>query len=57
MICVKKPEKRLNFNDPSALDNQDYYGLTGWTKDQFNYVAQYFSGEVRPTKGRSMREC
>ena len=50
-------KKSLNFNDPSTLDDKDYYGLTGLTKDQFNYVAQYLSGKVRSTKGRSMREC
>ena len=43
-------KKRLNFNDPSALDNKDDYGLTGLTKHQFNYVAQYLSGKVRSQK-------
>ena len=47
----------MNFNDPSALDNKDYYGFTGLTKDQLNYVAEYLSAEVLPTKGCSVREC
>lgn len=47
----------LNFDDPSALDDKDYYRLTGLTKDQFNNIAQYLSVKVRSTKGRSTRVC
>ena len=50
-------KRRLNFNDPSALDNKDYYGLAGLANDQFNYVALYLLGKVRSTKCRSIREC
>ena len=47
----------LDFDDLSALDDTDYYRLTGLTKDQFTSLAQYLSGEIRSTKGRSTRVC
>ncbi|KAL6258253.1 hypothetical protein P5V15_010186 [Pogonomyrmex californicus] len=48
-------KKGLDFDDFSALDDKDYYKLTGLMKEQFNVVAQCVS-EVRSTKG-SERVC
>ena len=46
----------VDFEDPSALSDDDYYNLTGITKDQFSSLAASLTS-LRNTCNRSVRTC
>ncbi|XP_062602094.1 uncharacterized protein LOC134263728 [Saccostrea cucullata] len=53
-----KGRKRLDFDDPEALNDDDYQTLTGLSKVDFDDILTYArSTDIRPSKSRSIRTC
>lgn len=57
-VAIQNQNKRLNFDDPHGMQNEDYYNLTGVTKDQFDELMTYLvETNLRSSKNRSTRTC
>lgn len=57
-VAIQNQNKRLNFDDPHGMQNEDYYNLTGVTKDQFDELMTYLvETNLRSSKKRSTRTC
>ncbi|XP_062618934.1 uncharacterized protein LOC134280537 [Saccostrea cucullata] len=57
-FALRNESIRLNFDDAKSMDNEDYYNLTGLTKDQFDELLSYLKDvDIRATKTRSVRTC
>ncbi|XP_061168891.1 uncharacterized protein LOC133178157 [Saccostrea echinata] len=53
-----KGRQRLDFDDPEALNDDDYQTLTGLSKVDFDDILTYArSTDIRPSKSRSIRTC
>ena len=52
--CKKKAG--LDFDDPTSLNDDDYYNLTGITKEQFGDLSDYLCN-VKYSQSRSPRTC
>ena len=52
--CKKKAG--LDFDDPTSLNDDDYYNLTGITKEQFGDLSDYLCN-VKYSLSRSPRTC
>lgn len=57
-FALRNENTRLNFDNPNSMDNEDYYNLTGLTKDQFEELLSYLKDvDIRASKTRSARTC
>lgn len=57
-FAIRNENTRLNFDNPNSMDNEDYYNLTGLTKDQFEELLSYLKDvDIRASKTRSARTC
>lgn len=57
-FALRNENNRLNFDNPNSMDNEDYYNLTGLTRDQFEELLSYLKDvDIRASKTRSARTC
>jgi hypothetical protein len=58
-VGIQSINKGLNFDDQNALQSEDYYNLTGLTKDQFPDLITHMSDydTMRASKTKSARTC
>jgi hypothetical protein len=55
---IHRRSKRIDFDDPSSLSDEEYITLTGLSKSDFDSLLPYLqSADVRPSKSRSVRSC
>ncbi|XP_051159163.1 uncharacterized protein LOC127280299 [Leptopilina boulardi] len=50
-------KKGLDFDNSSALADEDYSRLTGFNKNQFDQVVDFVQDSIRHTVNRSSRKC
>lgn len=58
-VAIQNINTRLNFDDQNAMQSEDYYNLTGITKDQFNELMTHISDtdSMRASKTRTTMTC
>jgi hypothetical protein len=58
-VAIQHMYTRLNFDDQNAFNSEDYYNLTGLTKEQFDELmtCMSYTDSMRASKTRTTRTC
>ncbi|XP_060085720.1 uncharacterized protein LOC132565127 [Ylistrum balloti] len=56
-VANTQQSKRIDFDSPHALSNEDFITLTGLCTQHFNDLCTHCAGSVRSSKNRSIKSC
>ncbi|XP_021351029.1 uncharacterized protein LOC110454009 isoform X2 [Mizuhopecten yessoensis] len=56
-VANAQQSKRIDFDSPHALSDEDFITLTGLSVQHFNDLCIHFVGSVRSSKNRSIKSC